>query len=133
MDGVQPPLIRRHPITNELTGKAFTWTYSETMSSIHVYSSPESYSWTIFLANGSGGMMWSSPCIYVKLREDAYLMSWVEETCNGHQGTFVFNPRIMHDCGFFTALMIRPALTSVGCTMPEPQGNMTLPHILMLN
>lgn len=104
MDGVQPPLIRRHTITNELTGKAFTWTYSETMSSIHVYSSPESYSWTIFLANGSGGMMWSSPCIYVKLREDAYLMSWVEETCNGHQGTFVFNPRIMHDCGFFYGL-----------------------------
>jgi hypothetical protein len=104
MDGVQPPLIRRHTLTNELTGKAFTWTYSDTMSSIHVYSSPESYSWTIFLANGSGGMMWSSPCIYVKLREDAYMMSWVEETCNGHQGTFVFNPRIMHDCGFFYGL-----------------------------
>lgn len=100
-EGVTAPLVRRHEITKELTGKSFSWTYSDTMTSIHVYSSPESYSWTIFLPNGSGGMMWSSPCIYVKLRDDAYLMSWVEETCNGMQGTFVFNPNIMHDAGFF--------------------------------
>lgn len=100
-EGVEAPLVRRHELTKELTGKSFAWSYSEEMTSIHVYSSPESYSWTIFLNNGSGGLMWSSPCIYVKLRDDAYLMSWCEDNCNGNQGTFVFNPNIMHDAGFF--------------------------------
>lgn len=114
-EGINAPLVRRHEITKDLVGKAYTWTYSDMMSSIHVYSSPESYSWTIFLPNGSGGMMWSSPCIYVKLREDAYMMSWVEETCNGSQGTFVFNPRIMHDAGYFFGISPeRLNLTSFG-------------------
>ena len=45
--------------------------------------------------------MWSSPCLYVKLREDAYLMSWTEDACNGNQGIFILNPRLMHDAGFF--------------------------------
>lgn len=101
MEGVVAPLVRRHGFTDELVGKSFAWIYSDSMTSIHVYSSPESYSWTIFLPNGSGGLMWSSPCLFIKLRDDAYLMSWIEETCNGNQGTFVFNPQLMHDAGFF--------------------------------
>ncbi len=99
--GPTPPSVARHGFTTELVGKAFTWTYSDFMQSIHVYSSPESYSWTIMMPGNTGGVMWSSPCLYVKLREDAYLMSWTEDTCNGNQGTFVVNPWIMHDGGFF--------------------------------
>ncbi|MDD6189497.1 MAG: MoaF N-terminal domain-containing protein [Clostridiales bacterium] len=99
--GVTPPGVRRHEFTTDLVGKSFAWVYSDVMSSIHVYSSPESYSWTIFLDNNAGGMMWSSPCFYVKLREDAYLFAWVEEKCNGSQGLMVFNPRLMHDAGYF--------------------------------
>ena len=101
MPGVTPPLVRRHGFTDELVGKSYAWVYSDKMSSIHVYSSPESYSWSIFLSNESPGLMFSSPCLYIKLRDDAYLMSWIEETCNGNQGTFVFNPILMHDAGFF--------------------------------
>jgi hypothetical protein len=96
-----PPAVTRHGFTTELVGRAFSWTYGDNMQSIHVYSSPQSYSWTIMLPNNTGGWMWSSPCLYVKLRDDAYLMSWTEDGCNGNQGTFVFNPRIMHDAGFF--------------------------------
>lgn len=99
--GPTPPAVTRHGFTTELLGKAFSWTYSDFMQSIHVYSSPDSYSWTIMLGNNAGGFMWSSPCLYVKLRDDAYLMSWTEDTCNGAQGTLVLNPRIMHDGGFF--------------------------------
>jgi phenolic acid decarboxylase len=99
--GPTPPAVERHGFTTELVGKAFAWTYGEHMQSIHVYSSPESYSWTIMLPNNTGGPMWSSPCLYVKLRDDAYLMSWTEDTCNGNQGTFILNPWIMHDAGFF--------------------------------
>jgi phenolic acid decarboxylase len=99
--GPTPPAVYRHGFTTELVGKAFSWTYSDFMQSIHVYSSPESYSWTIMLDRNAGGFMWSSPCLYVRLRDDAYLMSWTEDTCNGNQGTFIVNPRLMHDAGFF--------------------------------
>ena len=99
--GPTPPAVARHGFSKELVGKAFSWTYGETMQSIHVYSTPDSYSWTIMLRKNAGGWMWSSPCLYVKLRDDAYLMSWTEDTCNGNQGTFILNPWIMHDGGFF--------------------------------
>lgn len=99
--GPIPPAVRRHHFTTELVGKAFTWIYSDTLQSIHVYSTPESYSWTIMMPKNTGGWMWSSPCLYVKLRDDAYLVSWTEDACNGNQGTFVLNPWIMHDAGFF--------------------------------
>ncbi len=99
--GPMPPVTKRHGFTRDLLGKAFAWTYSDAMQSIHIYSTPESYSWTIMLPGNTGGWMWSSPCFYVKLREDVYLMSWTEDACNGNQGTFVLNTRIMHDSGFF--------------------------------
>ena len=49
-------------------------------------------------------MVWSSPCEYVKLRRDVYIMSWVEETSAGGQGTVLMNLRTMHDCGVFYGL-----------------------------
>ncbi len=99
--GPTPPVTRRHGFTRELLGKCFSWTYSEMMQSIHCYTTPESYSWTIMMPGNAGGVMWSSPCLYVKLREDAYLMSWTEDACNGNQGTMIINPWIMHDAGYF--------------------------------
>ena len=96
-----PPFARRHHFTDELVGRSYAWSYSKMLNSIHVYSAPESYSWTIFREDGSGGPTWSSPCYYIKLRSDAYILQWVEENCNGKQGLVVINPRILHDGGFF--------------------------------
>ncbi len=98
---LKAPFARRHHFTDELVGCSFAWAYSESMSSIHVYSSPESYSWTIFSGDNSGGATWSSPCFYIKLRPDVYLFQWVEENCNGSQGLVVMNRKIQHDGGFF--------------------------------
>ena len=100
MPELTAPRYKRHQHTDELVGRAVTWNYSGNLTSMHVYSSPHSSSWTIFLESGAGGLSWSSPCAYVKLRDDLYLFTWVEEACNGHQGTIVFNARTMHDCGF---------------------------------
>jgi hypothetical protein len=100
--GIAPaPFSKRHGYSTDLVGKSYAWAYSDTMSSIHVYSSPVSYSWTIFQDDNSGGATWSSPGFFVKLRDDAYLLQWVEENCNGGQGLVCFNPQIMHDGGFF--------------------------------
>ncbi len=118
--GPTSPVVARHGFTTDLVGKAFSWTYGGMMQSIHVYSTPDSYSWTIMLDKNAGGWMWSSPCLYVKLRKDAYLMSWTEDTCNGNQGTFIVNPWIMHDGGFFFGIGNNPDgnsdvhLTSLG-------------------
>jgi hypothetical protein len=100
MEGLTAPRYWRHNFTEELTGRAFTWNYSDMMASMHVYSTPHSYSWTIFMENQALGMQWSSPAQFVKLRDGVYLFSWVEEACNGTQGTIVINTHTMHDAGF---------------------------------
>jgi len=100
MEGLTPPSYLRHAFTDELVGRALTWNYSDSLTSMHVYSTPYSYSWTIFMENGAMGMQWSSPSQYAKIRKGVYLFSWVEEACNGGQGTIVINTKMMHDCGF---------------------------------
>ena len=103
MEGIIPPHYHRHGWTDELVGEAATWNYQPGkggLSSMHVYATPNTYSWTIFMPDGSLGMQWSSPAWYSKLRDDVYIMSWVEEACNGTLGVICFNRRTMHDAGF---------------------------------
>ena len=52
----------------------------------------------------SGGFVWSSPCTYIKLRDDVYIMTWVEQKWSGSFTTAAMNLRIMHDCGFSLGL-----------------------------
>ena len=106
-EGVPVPRTRRHGFTQELLGRSFTWSYSKGMTSQHIYNAPNSYSWTIFLGGRpgdpgyhAGGFVWSSPCTYIKLRKDVYIMSWVEEKWSGAFSSVAMNLRIMHDCGF---------------------------------
>jgi hypothetical protein len=99
MEGLTPPTYRRHQFTDELAGRALTWHYSPGLTSMHLYSTPHSLSWIIFLGNGAGGLEWSGPAQYVKIRDGLYLLNWVEEACNGTLGTIVVNTRTMHDCG----------------------------------
>ena len=106
-EGVTPLRIYRQGFTDELLGRAFTWTYSDDMSSIHIYNAPHSYSWTIIAnsapgtpGNRAGGPVWSSPCEYIKLRDDVFIMNWIEHKWEGLMGCACMNLRIMHDCGF---------------------------------
>ena len=107
MDGLTPVRIFRHGFTDELLGRAFTQTYSDQMSSIHIYNAPHSYSWTIINnaapgspANRAGGAVWSSPCEYIKLRDDVYAMVWVEQKWSGHMDAVFRNLRTTRACGF---------------------------------
>jgi hypothetical protein len=99
MPGLTPPAYRRHAFTDELVGRAMTWNYSPGLTSMHLYATPHSLSWIIFLENGSGGMEWSGPASYVKIREQLYLAYWLEEACNGTLGTILVNMRTMRNCG----------------------------------
>jgi hypothetical protein len=99
MQGLTPPRYRRHQYTDELVGRAMTWNYQPGLTSMHLYSTPHSLSWIIFLENGSGGMEWSGPASYVKIRDELYLAYWLEESCNGTLGTILINLRTMRNCG----------------------------------
>ena len=99
MQGLTPPRYRRHEYTDELVGRAVTWNYQPGLTSMHLYSTPHSLSWIIFLENGSGGMEWSGPASYVKIRDQLYLAYWLEEACNGTLGTILINMRTMRNCG----------------------------------
>jgi hypothetical protein len=101
--GPTPPTYLRHGWTDELVGETVTWNYQRGnpgLTSMHFYATPWTYSWIIFQGDGSGGLQWSSPGWYSKLRDGVYIMSWVEEACNGTLGVICFNQRIMHDAGF---------------------------------
>jgi hypothetical protein len=104
MDGAPtPPQYLRHGWTDEMVGEAYTWNYSPGnpgLTSMHLYVTPSTYSWIIFQPDGSGGLEWSSPAWYSKLRDGLYIMAWVEEACNGTLGVICINKRIMHDAGF---------------------------------
>ncbi len=100
MDGLDAPMYTRHAFTDELVGHAWSWSYSDQLTSMHLYGSPNSMSWTIFTANQTMGSQWCSPCIYVKLRDGVYLFCQNEEACNGVQMIALINTKISHDCGF---------------------------------
>jgi hypothetical protein len=99
MKGLTPPKYRRHQFTDELVGRAVTWNYRPGLTSMHLYSTPHSLSWIIFQENGAGGMEWSGPASYVKIRDELYLAYWLEEACNGTLGTILVNLRTMRNCG----------------------------------
>jgi hypothetical protein len=100
MDGLEAPQYVRHEFTDELVGHAFSWSYSDQMTSMHIYTTPHSHSWTIFTENQTMGAQWCAPCIYVKVRDNIYILSVNEEACNGHQMIVMINTKITHDCGF---------------------------------
>jgi hypothetical protein len=98
-EGLQAPGYDRHGFTDELLGRALSWNYAPGLTSMHLYSTPHSMSWIIFTDTGAGGMEWSGPASYVKIRDQLYYMYWLEEACNGTLGTIVINLRTLHDSG----------------------------------
>lgn len=99
-EGFEAPQYMRHEFTDELVGHAFSWSYSDQMTSMHLYASPHSMSWTIFTNNQTMGAQWCSPCIYTKLRDGVYIFCQNEEACNGAEMIELINTKISHDCGF---------------------------------
>jgi hypothetical protein len=99
MDGLQPPMYRRHGRTTEMLGRCITYSYAPGLTSMHLYATPNTVSWIIFTPDGHGGMEWSGPGDFVKIRDGIYFMYWLEEACNGTLGTILLNLNIMHDAG----------------------------------
>ena len=100
MEGVETAWYLRHEFTDELVGRGFTRTYSDQMTSMHLYTTPHSSSWTIYMADQALGMQWCAPAIYVKLRDGVYIFNLVEEACNGAETCIIENDKTMRASGF---------------------------------
>jgi len=100
MAGVEAPQYVRHEFTDELVGRGFTRSYSDQMTSMHLYTTPHSSSWTIYTGNQTLGMQWCAPAMYVKLRPGVYIFDLVEEACNGAETCIIENERTKRACGF---------------------------------
>ncbi|MDR2506012.1 MAG: molybdenum cofactor biosynthesis F family protein [Oscillospiraceae bacterium] len=96
-DGITP-VDYRQGFTDELLGRSYTWTYGNNIASQHIYSSPNSYSFSI-LMNNEPMIMWSSAAAYVKISEYVYMFTWTENRGTGIQGTLLLNTKTMHDSG----------------------------------
>jgi hypothetical protein len=99
MEGLTPPKYNRHQFTDEMIGRAVSQHYAPGLTSMHLYSTPHSLSWIIFTDSGAGGLEWSGPAAYVKIRDGLYFMYWLEEACNGTLGTILVNLHTMRDVG----------------------------------
>jgi len=100
MEGLQASGYVRHEFTDELVGRGFTRSYSDQMTSMHLYTTPHSSSWTIYTGNQTLGMQWCAPAIYVKLRDGVYIFDLVEEGCNGAETCIIENEKTKRACGF---------------------------------
>lgn len=98
-EGITDPGAARHERTLDLLGSCFTWSYSPGLTSMHLYSSPNTVSWVIFTPSGHGGAEWSGSGDFIKIRDQLYFVRWQEEACNGTLGTILINMRTMHDSG----------------------------------
>ncbi len=100
MEGLEAPKYVRHEFTDELVGRGFTRSYSDNMTSMHLYTTPHSSAWTIYMPDQTLGMQWCAPAIYVKLRDGVYIFDLVEEACNGAETCIIENDKTMHASGF---------------------------------
>jgi hypothetical protein len=100
MDAVEAPKYMRHDFTDELVGRGYSRSWGDHMTSMHLYTTPHSSSWTIYTEDQTLGLQWCAPCIYVKLRNGVYIFNLVEEACDGIETCIAINEKTMHVCGF---------------------------------
>lgn len=89
-----------HDYTLDLIGKSYKWEYHKNEIPIqHIYTSPAFY--TYIMQNEKGEWVASNPADYIKIREDLYVFSFVEERQSGMQGVFLMDFKTLHDVGGF--------------------------------
>ena len=89
-----------HGYTTEMVGKAIEWSYDpDSILQKHIYNSNLFYTYTNLTAGGA--WMASNPADYVKIRDNIYVFSFVEERQGGVQALFLMDLNQMHDVGCF--------------------------------
>ncbi len=99
LDGEFPEELPAHCFTDELVGKAIDWDYGRIVIK-HMYTSNLYYTYS-HPSKTYGAWMATNPADYVKLRDNIFLFSFVEERQHGLQALFVIDLNRYHDIGCF--------------------------------
>lgn len=92
-----------HAFTRELVGKAIVWTYSHDDFHVkHMYTSE--YYYTYAMLKGGECWMASNPADFVKIADNLYVFSFLEERQGGAQGLFLMDLDAMHDVASFYSI-----------------------------
>lgn len=87
-----------HHFTDEMTGKAIIWDYGAGFTQVkHIYNSNLFYTYS--MNTEAGPWMATNPADYVKVRDNVYIFSFVEERQPGLQMLLLINLETMHDIG----------------------------------
>ena len=90
-----------HHFTEDLVGKAMQWNYGTGKMTIkHMYTSNLYYTYSASTPT-MGAWMATNPADYVKVRDNIYIFSFVEERQHGLQALFVIDFNLNHDMGCF--------------------------------
>ncbi len=93
-----PPGMEKHHYTSELVGQAIHWempAFTRKPPIKHIYLSPKYYG--IFMTRGHTCFMSADPAEYIRIREDLYLLTVVEERRSGIQLSFLINTALLED------------------------------------
>ncbi len=99
LDGEFPQSAPMHGFTDELVGTAIDWDYGRIVIK-HMYVSNLYYTYS-HPSKNYGAWMATNPADYVKLRDNVFLFSFVEERQHGLQALFVIDLNRYHDIGCF--------------------------------
>ena len=107
-EGKELPIVRHH-YTSDLTGKKVTWTYANGFINTHLYVSDMYYRIRILDTPDSTGIdAWNydEPARYIKIKENVYMLSFIEENLNkmdaskgGNNLIILANFKTMKDVG----------------------------------
>lgn len=101
IDGIEAPAGAVKPdYTKELIGKAVYWRHPDTNSRRgikYIFSSNLYYTYVMHQNEAGTCWMATHPCDYIKIRDDLYLMSPIEERQTGMQLVMLMNLDIMRD------------------------------------
>ena len=100
LEGINSPEYLRHEFSYDLVGHAWSWTYSDNITSMHIFAGPNAHSWTIYTADQTLGLQWSGPSLLVKIRDGVHILAECEEACNGSEMVVLINEKLRRDCGF---------------------------------
>ncbi len=117
-DGDRPLPAKRHEYTKDLVGKKIDWAYSPDFNITHVYLADNCYTVAFndemkaklkkqreenpdALPRMTMDPYYEEDCLYIKLRENLYLFSFIEKNLGGTQGMMIINTDRLHDVGSF--------------------------------
>ena len=101
----------KHEFTVDLVGKLIDWDYGGGFVVKHMYISRDHM---VYLLTESfekeKGLVEAAECDYIKVRDNVYVVSWLEKGHQGMQGVVLMDLDSMHDVGSFFGISVLDTL-----------------------